>query len=488
MSKDRTFAAGKGSLRLAVFAALFLMVPAVATLSPENALAVQDGEEDQTFSSRVGQRVLDIIELEGEERWDEVVSAYTQLLDGGRLSEFEHASILKLRGRARYETDRAELAIADWLAAIDSEALPVDDINTLRINAGQLMMGEGRLNEAIELIETALHDGVVLNADLAMRLAQAYGQLEAYDDGLHYARFAFDAVEERQERHYSLLLFFHQSLDQVPEQLSLMGEMVDRWPSRKSYWSSYAVLLARSDREREAFEVNRVMYLNGMLTESAEVVRLAQYYSFFGYPYRGASILERELNSGQVDPTPENFDLLSNTWRQAREWERALPVLRRVATMTGAGPDYVKLGEALYQSGDFSEAEAVFTQALSRSDLNRTGDVWNLLGMVRYETRQWEAAIAAYEEGLRWEYSRATAQGWIDFIERRIALDMENIRIAERVRFEECQIHVEEVRRGETFNSSPSYDAEGRLILPIREDCRDIFDPYGDTLPDYERA
>ena len=445
---------------------------------------------DHTFSLRIGQAMLDILEQENDGAWALAVAGYTELLDRPRLSAFERATILLQRGRALYETDNITAAISDWRSAISINALSLEQSNTLRINTGQLLMVTGEMRAGINLIESAIALGVEISPDLSMRLATAYAQIEDYPPGLIYARQTIELAEQPEERHYSLLLYFLQSLEMENEQLATTERMVDLWPQEKRYWSSWAAMLARDGQERRAFEVNTIMYVEGMLTQSDELMRLAQYYSYYDYPYRAASIVERELNAGRIEQTPANYTALAQFWRGAREWERALPVLHRVATMTGAGNDYVKLGEAHYQSANYIEAEAVFTQALSRSDLARRGDAWNLLGMVRYEQGDYVEAIEAYEHGLEHEYSRATAQGWIDFVEQAIAIRNEAIAWPIRVELDRCSYHVEEVRRGIGIlpRSERQYDEEGRPILPLEESCLTYFDRYGDIRPEFERV
>jgi len=461
-------------------------------IAPMTAYGQEDQRSDrsnaseQTFSTPVGRDVLATLELEAQELWTEAIEAYSALLQREVLSAFERASVLKLRGRAYYELDQLGQTITDWQSAIALQALNLEETNILRVNTGQLLMAEGDIQGGLELIELAIANGTVLSVDLAMRLASGYAQLDDIRPGLAYAIQVREMAERPEERHYSLLLYYYQSLDMEAEQLSLIEDMVNYWPETKENWTSYASLLANAGREEEAFQVNAIMYLNGMLVSSEEILRLAQYYSFYGYPYRGASILERELNAGVIEPTPAHYAQLANFWRQAREWERALPVLQRVATMTGAGPDYQKLGEALYQVGNFSEAEAVFAQALTRDDLNRPGDTWNLLGQVRYEQRKFVPAIDAYEEGLGFDYSRAGAQGWIDFIERSIAINIAAEGFADQVEMERCNTHVEEVRREWYYREDRRFDSENRPILPLDADCLVYFDPYGVLRPEFE--
>lgn len=439
----------------------------------------------ETLRPAVGDRVMRYIEAETEGHFGEAITGYTALLETDRLSPFEQATILQLRGRVWYALDDSERAVTDWREAINLDALPVDAANTLRLNTGQLLLALGAYRDGVFMIETALTLGAESSPDIAMRLAQGYGQLQDFASGLRWAERAFETAEPRLERHYSLLLFYYQSLDMQPQQLRLVREMVDRWPDEKRYWTSLTALLALEGLEAEAFEVNTVMYLNGLLTESPEILRLAQYYAFYEYPFRGADILQRELNSGRVEPDPANYRLLAALWRQAREWDRALPVLRRVATTTGHGPDYEALGEALYQRAEYREAEAMFLQALDRGGMSRPGDTWTLIGNARYEQDRLTDAIAAFEQGLRHDYSRATAQGWIDFIEHRIAIENQGESFIHQTTIDGCENWIIRARR-EVVIDPDELDPDGRRRFNLPVECTTYFDAYGLRLPEWE--
>jgi len=454
--------------------------------SAAGAAAIQSTTE-QTIRSDVGDRLVRYIEAEEDERFAEAATGYTALLDTGRLTGFEQATVLQLRGRVWYELDDAERAITDWRTAIDLNVLPVETANALRLNAGQLLLAREDYREGVFLIETALTLGAPPSADIALRLAQGYGQMGDLVSGLRWAEMAFDRAEPRQQRHYSLLLYYYQQLNMPSEQLQLVRQMVDRWPEEKRYWTTLTALLAQSGHEREAFDINTVMYLNGLLSESAELIRLAQYYAYYDYPYRGADILQRELNSGRVDPDPQNYRLLASLWRQAREWELALPVLHRVATTTGLGSDFEALGEALYQGGNYSEAEAMFEQALTRGDIRRPGDTWTLIGNARYEQDDLLGAISAFEEGLRHDYSRATSQGWIDFIEQRIAVEEQGERFVHLTTIEGCENWLVRARR-EIALSEDEYDENGRRLFALPTECVTYFNAYGERLPEWEEV
>lgn len=456
---------------------LVLLLPGLARAS-----------EERTVSPALGTRLIELMALDETRDWATAIAGYDGLLDRDRLSPYERATILTLRGRTHYAAGDTARAIADWRTAIALDALAPDDLNALRINTGQLLMATDEIRAGLNLIEAALANGAALNSEIAFRLAQGYGQLGEYSPGIVRARQALALAEPIERRHYSLLLYFVQQLGFGEEELSLMEAMVQAWPDEKAGWASYAALLARADREEDAFGINRIMYLNGMLTESDEIVRLAQYYSHYEYPYRGAVLLERELNAGRVEPVARNLTLLANLWRQAREWDRAMPVLRRVATSTGAGADFERLGEALYQSAQYVEAEAMFDQALRRGNLNRPGDTWTLIGNARVEQGKLVAAIEAFSEALRWDYSRATAQGWIDYIERKIAITETAAALPLMVTIEDCRFSIEEMRRTVPTASDPGYDELGRRLFALPTRCTPYFNVYGELFPEYERA
>lgn len=332
-----------GWQRISKAGPVLVLAGALCALTLPTAHATVRNEAPGILSPAVGNRLLELIHLEGEGAWRDAEAGYTALIATGSLTPYERAILLRQRGRARYQLEDLTGAIADWRAVIALGALPDEDANALRINTGQLLMVVDDYRGGITLIEAAIARGVPLNGDLAARLAQAHARIEDHEGGLPYARFAFARAEEAEaggadRQTFSLLLYYYQQLAMLPDQLALIEDMVARWPAEKANWTSYASLLAQAGREADAFEVNRIMYLGGMLTSSAELVRLAQYYSWYDYPYGGAVMLERELNAGRVERSTANMQLLANLWRHAREWQRALPVLERVATTSGAGP------------------------------------------------------------------------------------------------------------------------------------------------------
>ncbi|MFS2317385.1 tetratricopeptide repeat protein [Maricaulis sp. D1M11] len=453
----------------------------------------EEAAAERTFSAAIGQIVLDAQTAQGEERFADSITLLNQALGNSDINPYERSVSLQMRGRAYFETDRTALALRDWEGAIETGAMLPSEIVNLRVNIGQLYIIEENYDAGIRSFELAIQAGAEMTAPLSKMLAQAYAQAERYRDGLvHAERFwSLLPTAERQRGDYMLMLFFYQQLDDIPNQMRIVEAMVGRWPDDKRNWTSYASLLAQVGRESDAFEANKVMYLNGMLTESRELVRIAQYYSFYEYPFRGAVILERELNAGRVERNRENLSLLANMWRQSREWERAVPVLRQLAQLTGAGPDWEKLGEAHYQLKQLAEAETAFQEALERGGLNRPGTTWTLLGNVRYELGQRQSAIQAFQQGTSYPYSRRTASGWVNFVRNEIQGEINRAARREQIFRDECRLNVDALMGSAQILGTVAIDertGEERLAIEVPEQCQSLYNQFGDEIEEVEEA
>lgn len=160
------------------------------------------------------------------------------------INPYERSICLQLRGRAYYETERSTQAVQDWQAAIATGAMLPEEIVNMRINIGQLLIANEQYNEGIRSLEQAVEMGgeSAVNVGVARMLAQAYGQAERYRDGLRWAERFWELrpAAERTRGDYSLMLFYYQQLDDVPNQFRIIEGMVARWPTEKNNWRSYA--------------------------------------------------------------------------------------------------------------------------------------------------------------------------------------------------------------------------------------------------------
>ncbi len=434
---------------------------------------------NRTLSTSVGQTVQSAVELQDVEDFSGMVRVLTPLLSQD-LSEYERFIVLQLRGTARFQLDNLQGAIQDFVAMLDTGAATQDEANTIRVQVGQLYIATDNLNEGLRQLEIAVRDGVELNESLLRLLAQAYYQAQRYRDGIRYAEQYYRQKANKNQGDFALMQAYYSELGQTQDELRVVRDSLDAFPGERRGWQNLVALFTRLDRDTDAFEANKLMYLNGLFEECNELFRLSQWYSFFENPYRGASILEREINAGRCEGDVSQLRSLANMWRQAREFDRATPVLERLANQTGEGEWSLKLAEAHFELNNLPQAEAAFEQALNRGGLEQTGAAWALLGAVRYERGDEQGALAAYREATRFSRSRREANGWISFINAQIQGRIRRELQLEQVLVDECRLITEsEVDIGTIVGQ---VDDTGQVVIDVPERCTPYFNQYGDQV------
>ncbi|MGJ3230374.1 MAG: tetratricopeptide repeat protein [Oceanicaulis sp.] len=483
MTRSQTFdpkALLRGAGALVVAAAIGLTVlPAADAQRSRNQDNEEQATENRQLTARVGEVVLEAQEAMDAESYQQVISLLSPLLNT-EMTAYERSIVLRLRGNAYYQADNTPQAIQDFLASINTGALVRDEIITLRTNIAQLYMVSEQYQRGIEQFQLAIDAGAELTPRLSKLLAQAYVQAaeEGGDaqrnrylrEGLVHAERFYNGEPNKAESDYNLLQYYYVNLERPQDELRVVRDSLQAFPGSRRSWANLVSLYARLGREEDAFEANKLMYLNGLFEEEEELFRLVQYYSFYNNPYRGATILEREMNAGRIPTNQRYLQSLADMWRQAAEFDRAIPVLERLSELLGDGDTALKLAEAHYQLNNLPQAEAALETALARGGLDNTGQAWELLGNVRFDQDKRQEALAAFRQAAQFPGSRSTANRWIGFVNSQIEGE-------ERRRIQRIQVQIEEC--------ALTIDAERRQLVLIGERNADgtVTFPEG-TIPD----
>ncbi|WP_439634223.1 tetratricopeptide repeat protein [Glycocaulis sp.] len=439
----------------------------------------EQSNENRTFSTQIGTLVLQAQEQIEAEQYRAAVDTFTRGL-GMNPSAYEASVMYSQRARLHFMLDNMSQTVSDFRAAINAGGLNATEVRDVRVNLGQILISMEQIDAGIRELEAAIAAGATVNAGLARLLAIAYAQGERYNDGLRYAEQWYEATPNKTLNEYPIMLVYYQQLNRPADELRVVREMVNRFPQERTGWQNLVSLMARTEQEEQAFEANKLMYLNGLFTQGEELLRLAQYYSFYDNPYRGATILEREMNAGRIERNVRNVELLANMWRQAAEFERALPVLRQLSEMRQDGQTALVLAEAHYQLNQWEPAAQAFQTALNRGGLRQPGEAWVLLGTARFNLNDNQGALAAFREGARFASSRSQANGWITFVNGQIEGVARRARQREQVQIDECRLTVEAERRIATVIGEA--DEDGRVRIEVPQRCQIYFNQYGEQF------
>jgi len=415
--------------------AALLMCLLAAPLAAQDGLLNSDddegdnGEDEQTqpLDPRVAEDLLSAYELLEEDENEEALEQLNRLMDrrGDSMKPFDKASVLQVRGSTYVNLEDMESAAEDFAAALELDALPEDQEDRLRFNLAQLYFVGERYEEAIRLFETWMAGDDVNVTDTAyFMLAASYYNLDDYDAALEPARKAIDTADEPDRRYYELLNILFSNLEMSTERTRLLEEMVELWPARLGYWKQLSSLYLEQGNQFKSFNTLETAYVNGLIEDESDIVLLAQYYSTFDNPHRGAQLIEKEMEAGRVERDVDNLELLSQLWSQAREHDKAIPVLREAARMSDEGELSFRLGQSLLADEKNEEAEQALEMALEKGGLDEAtrADAWMLLGNARFnqadpgDREQRDEADEAFAEAEQFAATRRQAADWRNYL------------------------------------------------------------------------
>jgi hypothetical protein len=412
-----------------VLASALLFMAAVAALGLSAPVAAEEARETRRAESldpNVARDLLGAYEKLQNEAYAEALAELDRLMQrrGESMKPFDRASVLQIRGAAKVSLDRYAPAIQDFEAALRLDALPAAQNEQLRYNIAQLHFQTENYAQAVRHFNDWLAKAETPSDNAYYMLAAAHYYQKQYANARAPIERAMQLASQPNRRHFDLANIIYSELDQKAPRTRLLQRMIEHWPAEQSYWKQLAALQMEQGQERQAFTTMELAYRSGLLTEEADLLTLAQFYSVHNNPHRGAAMLEKEMADGRVKRDIKNLELLSQMLSQAREHAKAIPVLQEAARMSDTGMLSYRLGQVMLADERYADAERALTAAIEKGNLTEAarGDVYLLLGTARFsqagpgdhEMRM--AADQAFASAQRHAATRGRANEWRSYI------------------------------------------------------------------------
>lgn len=386
--------------------------------------AIEKARQIVLYRDRLGKRVQRYLEKAGElAEADKPKEAEALLLkiQESRLNAFERAYVFRLLGFVAYGNSQPEEAIGYFRKAVDEEALQVKEETRMRYAMGQLYVGIGKWAESIYAFKDWLRHTAEPDPTGYFIQGIAYFQLKKYDAAIAHVEKALEVAPKPQESWLKLLAALHAEKQDFARAVPVLEELLLRFPS-KQYWVQLALINAATESYDISLAVQQMAYEQGYLTETKELMRLAQGYVYHGLPYPAATMIEHELAAGRLEESPEHYEMLANSWIGAREYDRALPPLQKAAQLADTGTFYVRLGQVHMQREEWNDAAKYLARAIRRGDLaEKRGSAQVLLGISLYNDGQLVAAQKSFQQAAGIERNRAEAERWLEHIAKELA-------------------------------------------------------------------
>ncbi len=394
-------------VRLAIVLALLTLVapPALAQANK------------YSFSVRNQKKMLKIIKLIQEEDDIDGAKEILESINLKRAKPYGRARVNQMLGTFAATDEEYEKALVYLEASIAEEALqPEDHLRSLYL-VGQLQTMLERYDDAIITLEAwiALVESPAPSSFYT--LAVTYYQANRPEDALVAIKKAVTMSAEPREPWYRLLLSLHLERQEYGEALAVLDVIILAYP-KKVFWSQMAAVYAQMDNLPKSLAVQQLAKSEGFVTESRDLVRVAQMFMVEGLPQRGAAVMKQGLADGTIEKTKQTYQTYSDTLLQSREWELALEPLGKAADLHDDGTLYVRQAQVNLQLGRWAGARTALNLAFEKGGLSDEGQAHILFGIAAANDKQWKTSISAFSRAKKFEGTRVVAGKWIEYIER----------------------------------------------------------------------
>ena len=329
------------------------------------------------------------------------------------LNCYEENAVLGLSAQVKIDQGDYLGAAADIRTTLDKGYVPPQDRAKSLKALMQIYFQEQRFQEGLNFSKQWIAAGGKPTREEMWSFVGAYSNLKDYAGAIPWAEKVLAADgRNAPESVTNSLIYFYDQTNQPAKKAALIERLLEQDPSNRLYWDAISGDYSRAGNDAKAFEVQKAMYLGGILKTEEEIERIVQYYNLLDAPYQAARILEKEMNAGRITKNYDNLELLANLYQVAREPDKAIPVIQQAAGISSNGEMYERLGRSYADLQQWDKAEQALTQALNKGGVKDRGFAWVQIGQSRYERKDRPGAREAFRQA-----NNRGGRGWLQFMD-----------------------------------------------------------------------
>ena len=373
----------------------------------------------QTVRERAGKRLKAASELVEAGHWAEAEAELGKLRVAS-LNPLERAKYHQMYAYLENGRKNPDAVRQHFEQALAEKAFSPEEEAQARRDFASILLGQAKWSEAVDHLNKFIEVSEAPTAATYYLLALAYYQMEKLDDARVAAEKSIELGNPPQEGAYQLLLAIRLTKQQYAEAEPVLLELVQRYP-KKIYWTQLSTLYGAQGDYEKALVFLELANFQGFLTEDEEVLRLTQLLLARDLPYPAAQLLEKAFEEKRIKDDANAFELLSTAWIQARDFDKALPPLRRAAELSSDGKLYVRLAQVHLQREELEQAESALRSALEKGGLPSPGDAQLLMGIALFGQKRSNEALTWFARAREHPQTREEAEIWLKHVEQQVA-------------------------------------------------------------------
>lgn len=388
--------------------------------SAEQVQAAKDARRNQVVSERVGRRLIKALDMYTEE--ENVKGAIAELEAAGARDSFDVAYVNRFLGNLYAADEQFERAIQLVKQAADSNELGwADHASVLKLTADLALQTE-KYQLALEYYGKWLQFTGERDPDVFMRIANAYYELKQFDKVIRPADLsiaAFRAKGEENRNPYILKIASYYERQMYAEAIKVLEAGLNVLPGEKGWWSQLGMMYMLVEDMDKALQTMEIAYLAGYLDKENQFKALAQLYSNNLIPYKAATIMLKHLESGDIEKTMRNYQMVAGNFEQSRDFAKAAAQFEKAAQYAETRKDkaemYRRQGSALLRAEQYTKAADAFLKALDNG-IENEGRVYMSLTEAHFYNNNFREALKYVQEAKKFSNERRNAANWETYI------------------------------------------------------------------------
>ena len=338
-----------------------------------------------------------------------------------RVQEYEAAQLYQTYGFIYSQLEREEEAFAAFEKCLELDALPTFVQQGIVYSVAGYYAGQERFAESNDSLLRWFRYEAEPIPEAYILMGANFAQREMAREALPYVVRANQLAKEPNENWRSLQLAIHVQLGQFAEAIELLKSNIGIWPDNLRFYVVLSGLYMETQNDEGALAALAIPWARGILVKETEILSLARLNMFLENPARAGMVLSEAMERGYVEENSDNLRLLLSSWTMAREMDRAVVTIDKLAGISEDGEYYHRKAMLLNETGDWEGMVDSCQLALEKGGLKRPDEVWILLGVALAELRRFEDAMDAFENAKRTgnDNIRRNANAWINYVKDR---------------------------------------------------------------------
>jgi tetratricopeptide (TPR) repeat protein len=340
-----------------------------------------------------------------------------------KLNDYEKATLWNLYAVIFRSKDDNRRALDAYMQVLKQNNLPEGLRDNALFALAQTLFLMEDYRKSIAVMNKWLATVRDVQPDAYILQAQAYYQLQDYQAAKAPILKALGIARQRhqplKENWLGLLRAVFYELKDYPDATQVMEVLVAGYP-KDSYLLQLSGLYGLQGDQKKQAELMHAAYMGGYVTKPGDVLNVARLYMAQDAPQRAVDLIGAGMRDKTIEPNAENLQLLAQAMSLAKDVEQSVPVLMRLAQMSGESRHYNYLGQAYAQLGDWGKAAEAFGNALKAKNVSNPGSLQMQAGTALYNQGRLQQAREAFGAAATSAGEHDAAANWIKFINTEI--------------------------------------------------------------------